>query len=72
MLNSLKYILTIAAVERTMLYRTAKFWVLGGMGVLFIIFFLVVMTIVTFVDDGLPGEFLLEGTDAYLALYFFT
>ncbi|MCG8604842.1 hypothetical protein MJD09_07580 [bacterium] len=72
MLNSLRYILTIASIERTMLYRTAKFWVLAGIGVAFIIFFLVIMTIVTFVDDSFPGEFLLQGTDAYLALYFFS
>lgn len=71
-MNTIKYILTVAANERLMLYRTAKFWILGGIGVIFILFFLVVMTIATFLDSSIPGEFLLEGTDAYLALYFFS
>jgi len=72
MLTSIKYILTIAEVERKMLYRKAKFWVLGGGGLIGIVFFMVVMTIVSIVEEGIPGEFLLEGTDAYLALYFFS
>lgn len=55
-----------------MLYRTAKFWVLAGIGALLIIFFMVVMTIATILDDSVPGEFLLEGTDGFLALYFFS
>lgn len=55
-----------------MLYRTAKFWVLGGLGIGFIIFFLVIFTIITFLEDDIPGEFLLDGTDAYLALFFFS
>ncbi|MFQ5751925.1 MAG: hypothetical protein ACE5HI_08000, partial [bacterium] len=72
MLHSIRTILTIAAVERSLLYRTAKFWVLASIGVLFILLFLVAMTVATVVDEGIPGEFLLEGTDAYLALYFFS
>lgn len=72
MLTSIKYILTIAEAERKMLYRKAKFWVLGGGGLVGIVFFMVVMTIVSIVEEGIPGEFLLEGTDAYLALYFFS
>ncbi len=71
-MNSLKYILTIAANERLMLYRTAKFWVLGGAGIVSIIFFMVIFTLITFIEDQIPGEFLLEGTDAYLALFFFS
>ena len=55
-----------------MLYRKAKFWVLGGGGIAGILFFMVVLTIVSIVEEGIPGEFLLEGTDAYLALYFFS
>ncbi|NUM76234.1 hypothetical protein HUU40_17865 [candidate division KSB1 bacterium] len=72
MFKSLRYILTIAAAERMMLYRTAKFWVLAGIGVLIILFFLVAMTIASIVDTGAPGEFLLTGTDAFLAIYFFS
>jgi len=72
MMKSLQYILTIASVERVMLYRTAKFWVLAGIGVLMIIFFMVVMTVVSIVEGSFPGEFLLEGTDGFLALYFFS
>ncbi len=72
MRTSIKYILTIAEAERKMLYRKAKFWVLGGGGLVGIVFFMVVMTIVSIVEEGIPGEFLLEGTDAYLALYFFS
>lgn len=72
MLNSVRYILTIAEVERTILYRKAKFWVLAGIGVLLVILFLLITTIVVIVEDEIPGEFLLEGTDAYLALYFFS
>ena len=72
MLQGLKYILTIADVERVMLYRTAKFWVLAGIGVLFIIFFMVVMTVVTIVENNIPAEFMLSGTDGLLALYFFS
>ena len=71
-MNSLRYILTIAANERLMLYRTAKFWVLGGLGIIFMIFFLVLVTLVTFLDNNPPGEFLLDGTDSYLALFFFS
>ena len=56
MLTSIKYILTIAEVERKMLYRKAKFWVLGGGGLIGIVFFMVVMTIVSIVDEGIPGE----------------
>jgi len=55
-----------------MLYRTAKFWVLAGIGVLCIIFFMVVMTVVTIVENNIPAEFMLEGTDGLLALYFFS
>ena len=72
MIKGLHYILTIANAERIMLYRTAKFWVLAGIGVLFIIFFMVVMTIVTIVENRIPAEFMLEGTDGLLALYFFS
>jgi hypothetical protein len=61
----------VAANERMLMYRTAKFWVLASMGVFFIIFFLFAMTVGTIMGDGVPGEFLLEGTDAYLAFYFF-
>lgn len=39
MIQSLNYILTIAGAERVMLYRTAKFWVLGGIGALMVVFF---------------------------------
>ncbi|MGH7455490.1 MAG: ABC transporter permease, partial [bacterium] len=72
MIQSLNYILTIAGAERVMLYRTAKFWVLGGIGALMVVFFMVVMTVVTIVEGNFPGEFLLEGTDGFLALYFFS
>ncbi|MFQ5677373.1 MAG: hypothetical protein ACE5G1_15905, partial [bacterium] len=72
MLNSLKSIFTIVEVERKMLYRKAKFWVLGGIGLAGILFFMVVLTIISIVNSDIPGEFLLEGTDAYLALYFFS
>jgi ABC-type transport system involved in multi-copper enzyme maturation permease subunit len=72
MTKSLHYILTIAGAERVMLYRTAKFWVLGGIGALMILFFMVVMTVATIIDNSIPGEFLLEGTDGFLALYFFS
>ena len=71
MITSLRYILAIAAAERTMLYRTAKFWVLAGIGVLVVLLFIVGTTIAAIVADSPPGEFLLEGTDAFLALYFF-
>jgi len=70
--KNLKYILTIAGAERVMLYRTAKFLVLAGIGVLMIIFFMVVMTVVSIVEGSFPGEFLLEGTDGFLSLYFFS
>jgi ABC-type transport system involved in multi-copper enzyme maturation permease subunit len=70
--KGLKYILTIAGAERVMLYRTAKFWVLGGIGALMVVFFMVVMTVVSIVEGNFPGEFLLEGTDGFLALYFFS
>ncbi len=72
MIQSIKYILTIASIERTLLYRTAKFLVLAGIGVVVIIFFLVASTIVPILDDNGPGEFLLEGTDVHLALYIFS
>jgi hypothetical protein len=72
MTTSLHYISTIAGAERVMLYRTAKFWVLGGIGALMILFFMVVMTVATIIDNSIPGEFLLEGTDGFLALYFFS
>ncbi|MFQ5637379.1 MAG: hypothetical protein ACE5IR_05235 [bacterium] len=72
MLNSIKYILAIAEYERKMLYRKPKFWILAGIGVLFIIFFLFVMTLISIIGTRIPGEFLLEATDAYLALYFFS
>ncbi|HEX9654213.1 MAG TPA: M1 family aminopeptidase [bacterium] len=71
-MQAIRIILTIAAVERTMLYRQAKFWVLAAIGLFFIIIFLVMMNVATFFENNFPGEFLLEGTDAYLALYFFS
>ena len=72
MFDNVRYILTIAATERKMLYRQARFWVLGALGLAGVLFFMVVSTIVSIIEDGIPGEFLLEGTDAYLALYFFS
>jgi ABC-type transport system involved in multi-copper enzyme maturation permease subunit len=71
-MNIIRTILTIASVERTMLYRQAKFWVLAVIGLIFIVLFLVAMNIATFFESNFPGEFMLEGTDAYLALYFFS
>ncbi|MFQ5604765.1 MAG: hypothetical protein ACE5HS_15960 [bacterium] len=72
MRNSIRFILTIAAVERTMLYRTAKFWILACIGIGMILLFLIGTTVATILADDIPGEFLLEGTDAYLALYIFS
>src|SRR5574341_390408 len=72
MAKSFNYILTIAGAERVLLYRSAKFWVLGGIGALMVLFFMVVMTILTIIENSIPGEFLLEGTDGFLALYFFS
>jgi ABC-type transport system involved in multi-copper enzyme maturation permease subunit len=71
-INTLRNIAIIASNERRMLYRQARFWVLTIIGLVGILFFMVVMTIITIVEDNIPGEFLLEGTDAYLALYFFS
>ena len=64
MLTSIKYILTIAEAERKMLYRKAKFWVLGGGGLIGIIFFMVVMTIVSIVSDRAVLKTRLEKTPA--------
>ena len=72
MINTLRTIAIIAANERRMLYRQARFWVLTLIGLGGILFFMVVMTLVSIMEDNIPGEFLLEGTDAYLALYFFS
>ncbi|MCG3157040.1 MAG: hypothetical protein DKINENOH_03671 [bacterium] len=72
MSKSLRYIMAVAAVERVMLYRTAKFWVLAGLGVLIIALFLLAVTLGPILDTGAPGEFLLTGTDAFLAIYFFS
>ncbi|MBI4552107.1 MAG: hypothetical protein HY710_07575 [Candidatus Latescibacteria bacterium] len=72
MLRSLRYILTIAASERMMLYRTPKFWVLAAIGGFFTFVAVLGTTIASIVDGNPDGEFLLEGTDAWIALYFFS
>jgi len=72
MLESLKYILTIAAAERKMLYRTPKFWVLAALGGLFTVIMLIGTTVASILDRTPEGEFALEGTDAWIALYFFS
>ena len=69
--NALRHILTIAAYERIMLYRTPKFWVLAALGGLFTLLLLIGTTIASILDGTPPGEFLLEGTEAWLALYLF-
>lgn len=70
--SSIRYILTIAANERTMLYRTPKFWVLAAIGGFFTTMALLGTTIAAIVEGNPEGEFLLEGTDAWIALYFFS
>lgn len=72
MLRSIDYILTIASYERRMLYRTPKFWVLAAAGGVFITLFLTAVTIGSILDTNPPSAFMLEGTDSYLALYFFS
>lgn len=72
MIETIRQVLTIAANERRMLYRQAKFWVLAAVGLAGVLLFMVVMTIASILESRFPGEFLLEGTDAYLALYFFS
>lgn len=72
MLRSLQYTLTIAAYERMMLYRTPKFWVLAAIGGFFTCLAVLGTTIASIVDGNPDGEFLLEGTDAWIALYFFS
>lgn len=72
MKNAFRTIFAIAATERMLLYRTPKFWVLAGAGVAFMLFLLTAVTIASILDSNPPGEFMLTGTDAYLALYFFS
>lgn len=72
MLESLQYIAAIAAAERKILYRTPKFWVLAGLGGLMTVFLLFGTTMAALFDTTPDGEFSLEGTDAWIALYFFS
>ncbi|MFQ5629441.1 MAG: hypothetical protein ACE5I1_11820, partial [bacterium] len=72
MLKSLNYIITIAANERRLLYRTAKFWLLAGAGIFVSFMILFASTIATLIDSRPPDQFMLEGSDGYLALFFFS
>lgn len=72
MLKSIIAILTIAANERRMLYRTPKFWVLAAVGIGFSALMLLVTTIATLLGNNPPDQFFLEGVDGYLAIYFFS
>ena len=70
--QALNYIFIIANNERRMLYRMPKFWILAGLGVLFVLFFLVGSTLATIFGNNFPAIFLLEGADAFLAIFFFS
>lgn len=72
MIQSLKYIRTIAAAERSILFRTPKVWVLGSIGGLFTFLLLLGTTLASIFDNTPEGEFMLEGTDAWIALYLFS
>lgn len=72
MRNALTHIALIATNERRMLYRMAKFWLLalGGLGATCLILF--VSTLATVIGRNPPAAFMLESTDAYLSIFFFS
>jgi len=55
-----------------MLYRTPKFWVLAVLGGIFTVFVLIGTTVAAVINTTPDAEFMLEGTDAWIALYFFS
>ncbi len=55
-----------------MLYRTPKFWVLAVLGGIFTVFVLIGTTVAAVINTTPGGEIMLEGTDAWIALYFFS
>ncbi len=71
MLKSIKHILLIARYERMMLYRTARFWILAGAGILGALFFIIAPTAAVIFDSTPPPEFFLNGSDAYLTQLFY-
>ncbi|KAA3619840.1 MAG: hypothetical protein DWQ05_03710 [Calditrichaeota bacterium] len=72
MKESFKHILAIARAERLLIFRTAKFLVLSGIGLLIVALFIFGTTMATIFGNNPPGEFLLQGTDALLAMYLFS
>ncbi len=68
----IKHILAVGRAERLLIFRTAKFWVLSGIGLFIVALFILGTTLATIFDNNPPGEFMLQGTDALLAMYLFS